>query len=429
MQAWHLVFLLIAVPFFAKLTLNIARNATEEKAKSALLQSALNLSQASSPLEKTDLSSNDFMIAWQLSNERGTALAQGETTPFAAMQTEKDSSPAAQKTPQGMALQMSLPDKNHLSLSVSQDQIDTQSRRYASKILIFILLFGSIAVPSGWLNAAWSLLPLKKMTTDAIRISEGAFEKRIDVSRTRHGLKQLAQVINQGYSRLHDALERQKQFIADASHELRTPLATIISESQYAIRKPRKAQDYHERFEVCHQSAQTMKTLLDSLIELARFDTGTIPLKIENADLSKIVTSACQLTESAAREKQITINVEAPTIYARVDPPKMKQVFINLIQNAIQYTRTQGEVFIRLYASQGVAVFEIKDTGAGISPENQARIFDRFYRVDEAREHSHGNLGLGLAIVQSIVEAHGGEVKVSSVLDEGSTFWVRLPES
>jgi two-component system, OmpR family, sensor kinase len=272
-----------------------------------------------------------------------------------------------------------------------------------------------------------ALRPVEKISAAAVKISSGDLSQRISVAETESELGQLAGVLNSAFARLEAAFAQQKQFTADAAHELRTPLAVLISESQLALARERTVADYQEALAMNLETAQQMRRLADSLLELARFDAGQENLKRENTDLSVIVGDCVKFIIPLADARQVRIFCDATPTRVFADPERLARVITNLLANAIQYNRADGEIRVTVRVEDVSAVLTVADTGCGMAREDLPRVFERFYRANKSR--AGGHTGLGLAICKSIVEAHGGTIEATSEMNIGSTFTVRLPVS
>jgi signal transduction histidine kinase len=169
-----------------------------------------------------------------------------------------------------------------------------------------------------------------------------------------------------------------------------------------------------------------MRKLIESLLELARFDAGQEILKRMKFDFAKMISDSTELVQTLADERGVKIMAELDALEVTGDPERLSQVVTNLLTNAIQYNQPSGEVRVKLESQTGLAVLKIADTGQGIAPEDLPRVFERFYRADKSRTGA-GNAGLGLSICKAIVEAHGGTMEVASKQNVGTTFTVRLP--
>ena len=237
---------------------------------------------------------------------------------------------------------------------------------------------------------------------------------------------QLAAVLNSTFARLEAAFAQQKQFASDAAHELRTPVTVILTQTQMALARERDAAGYKQTVEACQRAAQRMRKLIESLLELARFDAGQEVLKRLRFDLARTVLDSTELVQTLADERSVKIVSQLAPLETTGDSERLAQVVTNLLTNAIQYNRPDGEVRVELRLENGLAVLKISDTGQGIAPEDLPRVFEWFYRADKSRTGA-GNAGLGLSICKAIVEAHGGTIEVASEPNVGTTFTVRLP--
>lgn len=274
-----------------------------------------------------------------------------------------------------------------------------------------------------WISSR-ALRPIRTISQTAAKIAEGDLGQRIPKASEGNELGTLVEVLNHTFERLQASFARQAQFTADASHELRTPLAVLLTQTQSALARERSAAEYRESLEACQRSAQRMRRLTDSLLVLARLDSGEAAAPDLPCDLERIISETVGQLRPMASEKGISLEEELSPVRCKGEPGQLAQVLTNLVANAIHYNRPGGSVVVRLLAEPGAAVISVTDTGIGISPEDLPRVFERFYRADKSR--SSGGAGIGLAITQAIVEAHGGSIRAESALGKGSTFTVRL---
>ena len=281
-------------------------------------------------------------------------------------------------------------------------------------------------VGGGWLSGR-TLRPIAVMSDMAKSISAENLSQRIDLAETDNELGQLAYVLNQTFDRLQSAFEHQLRFTADASHELRTPLAVILSQSELALSKPRSGDEYRSALETCQRASRRMKSLIDSLLLLARFDAGHPDLQRRSFDLAEVATESVELLRPLADERKIVVTSEMTSLSLVGDRERLGQVVTNLLANAIRYNEEGGHVGIRVERVNGHAVVSVSDNGIGIPADELPHIFERFYRVDKARTRADSGSGLGLAICQSVIEAHGGQISARSEPQHGTTLEVRLP--
>ena len=290
---------------------------------------------------------------------------------------------------------------------------------------------GLVVLAAGVLGGGWvtarAVRPIAGMTATAESISAQNLSERINIKETDSELGQLATVLNGTFDRLQAAFERQSQFTADASHELRTPLSVIAAHTELALSRPRSNEDYRAAIETCRRASQRMKSLIDALLVLARFDAGTPSLKQAPFDIEPLLRDCAELVEPLAAAKQVQIHCEATPCKVCGDWDRLSQVITNLLTNSIRYNREGGQVQITTRTEGLQAVISVMDTGVGIAEDQLAQIFDRFYQVDKARSRAEGSCGLGLSICKTIVEAHGGTIVAKSQFDVGTTIEVRLP--
>lgn len=219
-----------------------------------------------------------------------------------------------------------------------------------------------------------------------------------------------------------------RQFVTHASHELKTPIASILALAEAvrdaSLSEPDKAQQFAERLV---QESERLSRLVADLLDLSRVeDPGTIASAV--ADLSAIASRELADAHEQARAKGVALQGEiVEGVSVRGDESQLALMIRNLIDNAISYTPAEGAVTLDVWADEDDAIVKVTDTGVGIPLRHQARVFERFYRVDPGRSREAGGTGLGLAIVKHVADLHGGHVELTSELDEGSTFTVRLP--
>ncbi len=287
----------------------------------------------------------------------------------------------------------------------------------------------------GWWTSSRAIRPIAAMTKAAESISAQRLSQRIDLHETDNELGQLAAVLNGTFDRLQTAFEQQARFTADASHELRTPVAVILAHADLALSRPRSPEEYRTTLETCRSAARRMKSLIDGLLTLARFDSDAASMQFETLDLMPLVQECMDHVRPLAAERRIGIEADLTTVFCRIDRTRLAQVITNLLTNAIRYNRDGGTVRVtvsgesesRTDREPSRAVITVADTGIGIAAEDLPRVFDRFYQVDQVRSRAEGSSGLGLSISQTIVVAHGGTLTARSESGVGTTMEVRLP--
>jgi two-component system OmpR family sensor kinase len=279
----------------------------------------------------------------------------------------------------------------------------------------------------GWWLATRALRPIAEISHAAQKIAAGDLSNRINASETESELGHLITVLNSTFARLETAFAQQQQFTSDAAHELRTPISVILTQVQSTLNKERSSAEYRETLEACQRAAQRMKRLIESLLELARFDAGQEQLQRVTFNLAAKTRECADLLQPLAAERHVKIVLELAETNCTGDPERLSQVIVNLLTNAVTYNTPDGEVRVATALRDGNAVLTVTDTGIGITAEDAPHVFKRFYRADKSRAGGTGNAGLGLAICQSIVTAHGGRLDFNSEPGRGTTFTVHLP--
>ena len=284
----------------------------------------------------------------------------------------------------------------------------------------------ALGLLGGWWLAGRAIQPIAEISRTASRIATGNVSERIDIADTDNELGRLSHVLNDTFDRLETAIQRQRQFTADASHELRTPLTVILSETGRGLKREREPAEYREVLSNCRHAAERMRSLVESLLVLARQDDSAGNTG-ENCNLSTVISDALKLLRPLADQHEIRIAEDLADISCPGDSRSLSMVAVNLISNAIDHQPPGGEVAVKLFQRENQAVLEVADQGKGIPAEHLPRLFDRFYRVDPARGANGGHAGLGLAIVKAIVDNHHGQIEVESEPGKGATFRVILP--
>jgi heavy metal sensor kinase len=318
-----------------------------------------------------------------------------------------------------------------LTLAEETENFDRTLTRASFLIFVAAPLFLALAALGGYWMSRRALDPVDQMTRAARDIGAQDLAKRLSVPPTRDELARLAETLNAMLARLEAAFRKVTQFTADASHELRTPVAVMRTSAELALRKPRTEDEYRETLSQILRETDRVSHLIENLLALARADSGAAELPMERADFAAILTSACEKAQFLAEEKGVTLhdNGTATPVWAQMNAPSIERLFLIVLDNAVKYTSRGGSVDVSLATDNGFAVATFRDTGIGISQQDAAHIFDRFYRADRARTRDPGGSGLGLAIGQWIAQAHGGEIRVNSEPSKGSAFIVRIPAS
>ena len=303
---------------------------------------------------------------------------------------------------------------------------DIQFFNAANKIIdiIGIISIGSIIIISIIISKSIAN-PILKVSKMAKLIGEGNYKKEVSYKSNIREIDDLISSINKLSNELKEQENLRKQLTEDIAHELRTPLTSIRGHLDTIIAGV--WQPTNERLISINEEVIRITNLVDKLRKLAKFDKGKNNLNKEIVDLKKYIKSIAYNYEGKALEKNIIIKYKLEDIKALIDKEKFAQVIINILANAIKYNNGNNEIYIRSFKKDNNIVISIKDYGVGIAKSEQKNIFERFYRVDKSRGANEKGMGVGLTIAKSIVNAHGGEIKVYSEINKGSEFIITLP--
>jgi heavy metal sensor kinase len=297
-----------------------------------------------------------------------------------------------------------------------------------SILLLLVPVAVVLSVLGGWFLSSKSLKPVDSVTRAARAITAQNLDQRITHTGVNDELGRLISTFNEMIERLQSSFEQIQQFSIDASHELRTPLTIIRGEIELALRTKQTTDEYRRALSSLLDEVLRMSSIIENLLMLAKGDLGNAAFRFEEISLTALLKELHEDSEMLAEQKKINVDLDAGTeIKISADTVRLRQLFLNLIDNAIKYTPEHGHILISLAQQNSVARISVKDTGIGISAEEQLKIFNRFYRTDKGRSREMGGAGLGLAIAKWIAEAHGGSISVMSEINLGSTFTVTLP--
>ena len=304
----------------------------------------------------------------------------------------------------------------------------------------------ALSAGAGWWIAGRAVRPLGRMVTEVEAITDGrSLHRRLAVGQgdpdRGDELARLGATLNAMIGRLETSFGALRRFTADASHELKTPLTVFRATVERAMSAPAGTGDQYVALEEALQETTRMAALVDSLLTLARFDEGRFDIHREPVELEPLVRDVAETAHILGEAAGLRIRLAAadPATVSG-DATRLRQLFLNLVTNAIKYTPAGGEVELALRRADGAVSFAVRDTGIGIAAADLPYIFDRFWRADRARSRrpvpapgapegvgERGGFGLGLAICQWIAQAHGGRIEVVSRLTRGTTFTVTLP--
>lgn len=309
---------------------------------------------------------------------------------------------------------------------------ETLGRLLRIEVLVTLGVLFAVGALALWVVRR-GLRPLELMGETAGAIAAGDLSRRVEPANPRTEVGRLGLSLNAMLGQIESAFEKRREseerlrrFVADASHELRTPLTSIRGYAELfrrgAAERPEDLAMVMRRIE---EEGSRMGELVDELLLLARLDQGR-PLELEPLDLAEVVASAVDAARAADQGRDVTLEAERPVLVVG-DASRLRQVVDNLLTNARQHTPAGTPVHVELANEDHRAVLVVRDEGPGIEPADAEKVFERFYRADTSRSRDHGGVGLGLSIVASVVEAHGGNARFHPAAGGGAEFRIDLP--
>lgn len=303
---------------------------------------------------------------------------------------------------------------------------DTVQRQLITSLSVGLPVLLLLAAIAGYILMRKALVPVEVMINAAETYSFNNPHSRLPLVGTEPRIEALGLALNRMLDRLDGAYSHVSRFSADAAHELRTPLTIIRGELELVMAQARTSADVDRAVSNALDEMTRLSGIVDSLITLSRMDSLWGKRSHSSVDLSALAAEAIDQMNLLAVEKQISLEgPTGPAVLVAGDRDRLKQVLVNLVDNAIKYTPAGGHVWVKVGSEADNAILAVEDTGIGITPDHQDKVFERFYRVSPDRGDS--GAGLGLAIVKSIVHAHGGNVVLRSKPGLGSAFRIELP--
>lgn len=294
--------------------------------------------------------------------------------------------------------------------------------------IIILPVLTLLAATVGYLITKQAFKPVKQIAESAEAISNGDdLTKRIGLGNGKDEIYLLASKFDMMLDRLQSSFENKKRFTSDASHELRTPLAVIITQCEDALDSQKTEEELREALDIIFNKSKEMTSLLSGLLTLARADKGHLKLLKEELNLSEICQIVAEEAEIMGEEKNITVKTDIQEdVLIQGDQTMIIRMLMNLCENGIKYGRENGNLELSLKSDNKKAFIEIKDDGYGIDEKNIDKIFERFFREEEARTSGSG---LGLPLAKYIAKAHGGDIYAESIKNQGSKFTIELIQS
>jgi len=313
-----------------------------------------------------------------------------------------------------------------VALDVSrEDALLTDYQRKLAMILPLGILLSALL---GALVARRGMRPLQDITSAAQRITASQLHERIEPTRWPRELRTLAEAFDQMLGRLEDSFTRLTQFSADLAHELRTPINNLMGEAEVTLARARSEAEYRDVLESSLEECGRLSRMIDSLLFLARADNAEVSLQPARLDVRQELEAIRDFYEAVTEEQGVTIQCVGEASL-EADPILFRRAVTNLLANAIRHTPSDGQIklVVESFPSADGVIIRVSDSGCGIAREHLPKVFDRFYRVDQARSADSHSTGLGLAIVRSIMAMHGGTVSIESQPGKGTTATLHFP--
>jgi heavy metal sensor kinase len=312
----------------------------------------------------------------------------------------------------------------HIGKSLEDDERFMKAFRES-----FFMLMGGLVILGaliGWFMARRALSGIEEVSRTAEDISKGSIESRVSLKARGAELERLATTFNTMLDRIHSLICGMREMTDNIAHDLKSPITRIRGVAEMTLTNGMSLDEYHSMAANTIEECDRLLTMIETMLDISELEAGAGNLAMGEVDIVRLVEDACELFQPLAEDKGLTIVAELP-INCRVygDVQKLQRMVANLLDNAVKYTPTEGTVKVSLDEDKDQVFLTINDTGIGISEEDLANIFERFYRCDPSR--SETGVGLGLSLVMAIARSHGGDVAASSYPGKGSTFIISLP--
>jgi heavy metal sensor kinase len=310
--------------------------------------------------------------------------------------------------------------------------METQSRFVDAFKKIFVAtmtLLIVVAVAVGWFMARRAVAGVEAVTRTARKISEGSLQERVPVKATDDEIDQLATTFNQMLDRIQVLVTEIKGMNDNIAHDLRSPIARIRGLAEVTLTTGKSPADFEPIAASTIEECDRLLDMINTMLTISKTEAGLERVSRDEVDITALVHNACELFEPLAEEKNVALSCRGPE-ETRIsgDTRMLQRMLANILDNAVKYTPSGGEVEVSLAGNEkNEIIISVRDTGIGISEADLPHVFERFYRCDRSR--SQPGTGLGLSLARAIARAHGGDVTVTSTLDQGSTFAITLPKN
>lgn len=314
-------------------------------------------------------------------------------------------------------------------VAVATDIAHHQSymQEFLGTLWLFVAGAALVTGVLGWVAVRRGLAPLRAMRTQAQGVTAQQLDQRLPVQTIPRELAELAQSLNEMLARLQDAFQRLTDFSSDIAHELRTPVSNLLTQTQVTLSRARSADDYRRILESNAEEFERMARMISDMLLLAKSDNGLVVPQRELLSMADEVRALFDYFDAVAEEKNVSLSLAGDGQF-HADRLMLRRALGNLLSNALRHADPASTVSVSLQNLEGGVQISVSNHGESIAPEHLERVFDRFFRVDPARQRSSEGTGLGLAITQSVIAAHGGTIRAGSA-DGITTFTIFLPQS
>jgi signal transduction histidine kinase len=320
-----------------------------------------------------------------------------------------------------------LSDGSVLAIGESHASTQLHIKLFRRKVFRILLAVGIVSILVGWFFTRKAMRPIKDLVETTKTVAAGRLDARVPEPNTSGELANLTRLYNEMLKRIEHLVTTMNESLDNVAHDLRTPLMRLRNSIELAMaHETASVVELREALLDVAEEAEQIQLLLTALMNQAEAVAGTMRLSQELIDINVLTQEACELYELLAEEKQITLrkNFAEASVFLEADPVRLRQALGNLLDNAIKFTPEGGHITVSIRSQHNLVVMEIQDTGVGISESAQLRIFERLYRGDKSR--STKGMGLGLSLVQGVIQAHGASIQVISAPNQGSTFRIEF---